>query len=768
MAKRERHRLEIAGAVQGVGFRPFAHRLAVELDLAGWAMNSLQGVDIEIEGDAVTCADFVRQVRESPPPNAVVRHISVTRLPVEGTTGFEIRQSEIRAGEGATEMLPDLATCPDCIREIFDPGNRRYHYPFTNCTRCGPRFSIVRALPWDRERTTMDPFEMCPACREEFESPGDRRFHAQPNACPDCGPQFAFADAAGRTVAYGGEALENAARAIEAGRIIALKGIGGFQLIADARSEAVIGRLRERKNRPAKPFALMLADLGAVRAHCRVSDLEASVLASPRAPIVILRRLPGNSLPDRLAPGNPGLGVMLPYSPLHHLLLRRLGFPVVATSGNVSGEPLCIDNGEALQRLQGIADGFLVHDRAIARPIDDSVVRIAMGRELILRAARGYTPFSVGRPGESVVAIGGDEKAAIAVTGPFGIRCGPHIGDLETEAAQQVWSKQIEDLPGLCGVDVKVVACDLHPGYHGTRMAADLGRPVVRVQHHHAHIAACLAEHDIEEEVLGVAWDGTGFGLDGQIWGGEFLLATKANFRRVAHLRPFPLPGGELSIRQPRYAALGLLEEAGIPVEETGLAAHFTAEELAVARTQIARGLNAPLTSSAGRLFEAVAALLGIRYRNRFEAQAAMELEFAAERAAGGSGTESWPIPRREDGAMDWEPMIRSLLSERESGADSDGLAARFVESLARMITEVARMEKREVVVLGGGCFQNILLLETTVAKLRSEGFIPTWPHQAPPNDGGLALGQAAIALARLGGGASDPTHVLGDSRKTD
>ena len=436
---------------------------------------------------------------------------------------------------------------------------------------------------------------------------------------------------------------------------------------------------------------------------------------------------------------------MLPYSPLHHLLLRRLGFPVVATSGNLSDEPLCIGNDEAFQRLRGIADAFLVHDRPIARPVDDSVVREALGRELMLRRARGCAPLALPGVFPPVLAVGGDQKCALVVAGPFGIRCGPHIGDLETEPAQQSFLGQCRDFPALCGVQPRVVACDLHPGYHGTRLAAELGLPVAQVQHHHAHIAACLAEHEVRDEVLGVAWDGTGHGTDGTIWGGEFLLATETDFKRIAHLRPFPLPGGELAIRQPRYAALGLLHEAGIPVAGTPLAAAFTAQEIAIASTQLDRGIRSPRTSSAGRLFDAVAALLGLRWRNEFEAQAAMDLEFAArgEQAA-------YPVSMARDESLDWAPMIQALLADIAQGVPVAAIAARVHETMAEAILLAARVAKKKTVALGGGCFQNVRLLERTVAKLRAAGFFPIWPRLAPPNDGGLALGQAVVASQGL------------------
>ena len=743
----ERHRLEISGSVQGVGFRPFVHRLATELNLSGWAINVRSGLVVEMEGPADSCAAFLLRVRSDAPPHASVRDIAATPLPVQGGSDFHIRESTLGEATAACVIVPDLAPCAACVREILDPANRRHGYPFTHCTQCGPRFSIVLALPYDRERTTLRGFPMCAACREEYESPGDRRFHSQPNACPDCGPRLEFADASGRTLALRGEALEQAARAIESGHIIAIKGIGGFQLLADARSVEAIRTLRARKHRPAKPLALMMPDLGSARTHGEISPLEEELLTSPQAPIVILRR-GGGGLPQVIAPGNPSLGIMLPSSPLHHLLLRRLGFPLIATSGNVSGEPLCTDNDEAVHRLRGIADFFLLHDRPIARPVDDSVVRVALGRELMLRCSRGYAPLTLPGSFSTVLAVGGDQKTALAVSGPFGIRCAQHLGDLGTQPAQQSFLDQCRDFPALCGLKPRAVACDPHPDYHGSRLAAGLGPPVVPVQHHHAHIAACLAEHDVHDEVLGVAWDGTGYGTDGTIWGGEFLLATRRDFRRIAHLRPFPLPGGENAIRQPRYAALGLLHAAGIAIGDTPLAAAFTREELAIAHTQIERRIHTPLTSSAGRLFDAVAALLGLRWRSEFEGQAAMDLEFAAEKAA--ARPAPYPLDCNSIKSLDWAPTIHALLEDLQNEIPVAEIACRFIETLADAILRVARLAQKETVVLNGGCFQNRLLLETTVARLRAGGYAPLWPHRLPPNDGGLAAGQAVVAAARL------------------
>jgi hydrogenase maturation protein HypF len=759
----ERHRLEITGTVQGVGFRPFVHALATELELSGWARNSLTGLSIEIEGAAAACATFLQRVHSDAPNHAVVRGVSVSPQKPRSDSDFIIRRSgETPSGCASAEIIPDLATCPDCLQEIFAPANRRYQYPFTNCTQCGPRFSIVLSLPYDRERTTMRDFPMCAACREEYESPVDRRFHAQPNACPGCGPQLSFTDGHGRILSSREEALELAAQAIEAGQIVAVKGIGGFHLIADARCRETVNRLRIRKHRPAKALAVMMPDLPSVRLHCELSSLEEKALTSAGAPIVLLRRRNSDTLPDLLAPGNPGLGILLPYSPLHHLLMRRLAFPVIATSGNRSDEPICTGNEEAFLSLRGIADAFLVHDRPIARPVDDSVLRIAAGRKLILRRSRGFTPVTIEGNYPPVLATGGDQKTSIAVSGPFGIRCGQHIGDLETEPAQQMFAEQCLDFPSLCQVQPHAVASDLHPGYHSVRMAEKMGWELVRVQHHHAHVASCLAEHDIEEDVLGVAWDGTGYGTDGTLWGGEFLLANRTDFESFASLRSFPLPGGELAIRQPRYAALGLLFEAGIAVENTALASAFTEQEVAVARTQLEKRIRVATTSSAGRLFDAVAALTGLRWHNEFEAQAAMEMEFLA----GPDGSRFTPLGLR-DQILDWEPMIRALLADLHDDVPVPVLVARFMESMVDAILLIARVAGKKTVVLTGGCFQNALLLERTIARLREEEFVPVWPNLMPPNDGGLALGQAIVAGRKLQS-PSAQNHVPRDPRKSN
>jgi hydrogenase maturation protein HypF len=672
--------------------------------------------------------------------------------PLGGREFHILKSDEADGASPASEILPDIATCEGCLAELFDPADRRFGYPFINCTHCGPRYSIVLDTPYDRDRTTMRRFRMCPRCQEEYDSPSDRRFHAQPNACPDCGPQLAFVEGNGAPSARRADALEKAACAIEQGRVVAVKGIGGFHLFADARNTSAIEALRERKHRRAKPFAVMMPGLGQTGAHCLVSEIEAAWLRSPAAPIVLLKRLPGCSLPEILAPGNAWLGVMLPYSPLHHLLMRRLGFPVIATSGNLGDEPICIENQEALERLSGIADAFLLHDRPIERAVDDSLVRLVAGGQMILRRSRGYVPAPVecGPGGPPMLAYGGDLKGTLAVSSGERIWLSQHLGDLETAASQEAFRKHLAAFSAICRTTPEILVCDEHPGYHSTRIALESDKPVRRVQHHFAHFAACLAENQIAktERSLGVVWDGTGFGRDGTVWGGEFLLGNIEGFERFAWLRPFPLPGAEKAVRDPRFAALGCLRVCGIDVEETMLVGVLSREERRVASLQMDRGLNAPLTSSAGRLFDAVAALCGVCWKNEFEGQAAMRLEAVAESAADGEGESAAAVAVRPGEPIDWKPVIEQVLNDLRDGRTPPAVARRFHLGMASMIVEVARGSGCRIVALTGGCFQNRLLSELAIEKLQSAGFLPVWHRLTPPNDGGLALGQAVAAAA--------------------
>jgi hydrogenase maturation protein HypF len=757
----ERRRLTVCGAVQGVGFRPFVYRLAVELDLSGWVRNSARGVVIEVEGDPTRLRTFQRRVRRDRPPLSVIQSLTATGIAPLGARGFEIQASA--AGEPTALVLPDIATCPDCLREIFDPANRRYRYPFTNCTHCGPRFSIIRTLPYDRANTTMERFSMCARCLEEFHDPGNRRFHAQPNACPACGPQLALWDREGHVRHGGDAALRAAADALRHGEIVAVKGLGGFQLLVDARSDQAVRLLRSRKAREEKPLALLFPGLDLLRRYCRVGRLAQRLLTSAQAPIVLLPRSGDADLAPSVAPENPYLGVMLPYTPLHHLLMAELGFPVVATSGNLSEEPICTDEREALERLGGIADCFLVHDRPIARHVDDSVVALAAGRELPIRRARGYAPLPVrlAASAPALLAVGAHQKDTTAVAVGRNVLLSQHIGDLQTAQAFAAFRRTADDLRRLYDLSPEAVVCDAHPDYLSTQFARRLGPPVIAIQHHHAHVLACLADNELHGPALGVAWDGTGLGTDGTLWGGEFFQVTDAALQRAGHLRTFPLPGGERAALEPRRAALGLLHSLGGP-DLAGLLdlapfAHFTSAELGPLRRMLDQGINTPLTSSVGRLFDAVAALLDLRQVSAFEGQAAMALEFAAGGAGRHGADDGYPFPIA-DGAgggfiADWGPAVEAILRDLRDGVTVTAIASRFHNALVELILQAARWAGQERVLLSGGCFQNRLLTERAVKRLRREGLRPYWHRRVPPNDGGIALGQVigAMRIQRAG-----------------
>jgi hydrogenase maturation protein HypF len=748
----ERARVIVRGAVQGVGFRPFVYRHATELHLRGWVLNSAQGVFIDIEGAGDSVREFVSRLESEKPPRAVIRSVECSFLDPTGYDRFEIRESDDAGGKSVL-ILPDLATCADCAREIFDPANRRHRYPFTNCTNCGPRFSIIESLPYDRANTSMKKFAMCPDCACEYDDPLDRRFHAQPNACPRCGPQLELWDAGGAVLARRNDALLAAAEIIRDGKILALKGIGGFQLIVDARADATVQRLRARKHREEKPFALMYPSLDLARRDCEISKEEERLLLSSESPIVLLRSkgVPAH-LSRAVAPGNPHLGVMLPYSPLHHLLMADLGFPVIATSGNLTDEPICIDEHEALARLREIADFYLVHDRPVVRHMDDSIARILLGREQLLRRARGYAPFPihVSAPLPTILALGPHMKTTVALSAGTEIFVSQHIGDLETAAAHAAFRQTAADLPRLYDAMPEAVACDMHPDYLSTQFAAHLAAPSYPVQHHFAHVLGCMAENELDPPALGVAWDGTGFGTDGTIWGGEFLLAGGSGFERVAHLRQFRLPGGDAAARQPRRAALGILFEifGDALWDRDEWHSAFTQPEARLLRQMLAKRVNTPLTSSAGRLFDAIASLAGLRHQSAFEGQTAMELEFAADP----DNTESYPFEIRPSPPhiIDWQPMILALLDDLRRDASPRAISARFHNTLAEIIVAIARKTGQQTVVLTGGCFQNRLLTERAVARLRAAGFEPYWHRHIPPNDGGIAPGQiigAALAM---------------------
>lgn len=750
----ERVRITIMGAVQGVGFRPFIYCLAHEKGIAGWVNNSPQGVVIEAEAPRSLLEQFLHDIECKKPPHASIHSLENQYLPLAGYSGFEIRVSDA-AGSKTAIMLPDLATCPDCLHEMFDPANRRYRYPFTNCTHCGPRFSIIEGLPYDRPNTTMRDFTMCDACREEYENPLDRRFHAQPIACPTCGPQLALWDKSGSELSRQDEALLAAVEAIHEGKIVAVKGLGGFHLMADARNREAVARLRERKHREEKPLAVMFPTVDSIEAECDFSVLEAELLTSSEAPIVLLRRT-GNSIAGNIAPGNPYLGAMLPYTPLHHLLMHALGFPVVETSGNFSGEPICTDEYDALNRLGAIADLFLVHNRPIARHVDDSIVRVAAGHPMLLRRSRGYAPLPVELPqaGPTIIAAGAHLKNTAAVTNGSQVFISQHIGDMDTPQAFAAYQHVIEDFQRLYELHPSAVVCDLHPDYRSTRFAEASKLPVIRVQHHYAHVLSCMAEHQLKGPVLGVSWDGTGYGPDGTVWGGEFLHVNEHGFDRVAHLSTFRLPGGEEAVKEPRRSALGLLYTVfgeDIPPDLAPVQS-FNPSELRLLKTVLGKGLQSPLTSSAGRLFDALASLLGLRQRTSFEGQAAMELEFIqtglkTDKCYPFTVTDITGESNSVQHIMDLKRTVLAIIDEFRAGTPASEISAAFHNTLAAMIVTVSERIGEKQVVLSGGCFQNKTLLERTVERLLAEGFQPFWQQSIPPNDGGLALGQIMAAL---------------------
>ncbi|MEW5798348.1 MAG: carbamoyltransferase HypF [Bacteroidota bacterium] len=749
-----RAKIIIRGAVQGVGFRPFVFRLAKELDLSGWVNNDSTGVFIEIESAKPTIEKFLARLHAEKPPLSSIYSTETTYLDPVGYTDFSIRESG-KNGSPTTLILPDIAVCDECLKEMNDPANRRYRYPFINCTHCGPRYSIIESLPYDRPNTTMKKFLMCPECEKEYHDPANRRFHAQPIACPKCGPHTELWDTSGLMLSSHYESILRTAGALREGKIVALKGLGGFQLLCIATNDAVVSELRRRKHRDEKSFAVMFPSLGMVEKHCSVSNTEKRLLLSPESPIVLLKRKLHTShhepqIVTSVAPHNPYLGVMLPYTPLHHLLMQEVVTPVVATSGNISDEPMCIDEMDALKKLNGIADLFLVHNRPIRRCVDDSVVRVVMDREMIIRRARGYAPLPLilkDSSEEPVLAVGGHLKNTIALKKKNMIFVSQHIGDLETVPSLESFKQTINDLSSMYDHRPEIVIHDMHPNYISTAAAKEWVAEKIPVQHHIAHIASCMAENELNEPLLGVAWDGTGYGLDGTIWGGEFIVYDGDNFSRFATIRSFQLPGGDSAVKESLRSAVGVLYEmygAGL-FHHPVLRGKYSAKEARLILQMMKKKINAPRTTSIGRLFDAVGAILGIRDRSSFEGQTAMEVEFAAREI---EEDEYFPLTLLQTDdpqlTIDWEPMFNCLLSER-AYCDTATLARKFHNTMVEMIVAVAQRAHYKKIVLSGGCFQNALLLERTVHHLREEGFKPYWHQRVPTNDGGISLGQAFV-----------------------
>lgn len=777
----QRVRIHITGRVQGVGFRPTMYRYARALALTGFVKNTTAGVVVEIQGKGLAVTKFLKYLGSAPPPQARIDSLRMETLPVTTeSSSFEILASS-RSGDLRAGLPPDLATCEDCRAELFDPINRRYQYPFINCTNCGPRFTIIRKLPYDRKHTSMKVFDLCPQCRAEYLEPADRRFDAQPNACPVCGPRVKLilpansqekhptSNAQHRTSNENGErfceaplqaaaAIQKAVQLLKAGRILAVKGLGGYHLSCDAINNKAVARLRERKGRPHKSLAVMFASMEALRNQAKVSDAEERELTSPAAPIVIVRRKNGSNLSELISPDTKDIGVFLPYTPVHHLLLTGLS-PLVMTSGNSAKEPIAMDE-EQLQRILGpIADAALIHNRPILRRCDDSVLRISNGQRLVFRRSRGLVPDPIPFPrdGPAVLACGADLKNTICMTRGKEAFLSQHIGDLEEHRAFRFFRETIVDLTGLLKVQPAIIAHDLHPDYHSTRYALSPGIGAgrrVAVQHHHAHIAAGMAENRLKEPVIGVALDGTGYGPDGTIWGGEFLIADFKACRRAAHFKTYRMPGGAEAIRRPERMAFSLLL-AELPPNQARenigrLLPNLSDTEWNTLAVMIHQGLNSPFTSSAGRLFDVVAVLLGVGDAVSYEARGAVRLQTLAHRHV----TDHYPFditPSSEACLiLSFGSMIRALVADTLTNTDRAVIAGKFHNTVAEAVVEVCGRIRAQTfhrsVVLSGGVFQNDLLLERTTKGLLRDGFQVYSHHVVPPNDGGLALGQAAVA----------------------
>ena len=784
----ERQRLLVNGVVQGVGFRPFVYGLAVQLGLVGFVGNDSAGVFIEVEGPPEALSAFQEKLRAEAPPLAHIETITCQTIPPTTEADFSIAHSQIEAAAN-TLISPDLVTCDDCLRELFNPADRRYHYPFINCTNCGPRFTITRDIPYDRPLTTMALFAMCAACQAEYDDPLNRRFHAQPNACPTCGPQVEFQWSAGRppnlipvdAVAavdkQGHSAIELAQQVLVLGGVVAVKGLGGFHLACDATNHQGVQMLRQRKGRVDKPFAVMAPDLDTVRKFAQVTDREAALLAGKERPIVLLKKLPNTPLSDLVAPGNPALGVMLPYTPLHYLLLNGPSAQsniLVMTSGNYSNEPIVKDNAEALAQLAPLADAFLLHNRDIHVHCDDSVIRVFETHELPIRRSRGYAPFPVKLPltVPPVLAVGGELKSTFCLAKDSHAFMSQHIGDMENLETLQAFEASVAHFKSIFRIEPEVIACDLHPGYlstqwaekqQGSRGAGAQGkndsspRRLIKVQHHHAHIAAIMAEHglDGQKPVIGFSFDGTGYGSDGAIWGGEVLRATYRDFQRVAHLKVVPLPGGDAAIKRPYRLALTHLWAAGVGWDDAiAPVAACTATERGIIQRQLERGFNTVPTSSMGRLFDAVSSLIGLRHIVTYEGQAAIELEAVAENSI--EAQYKFALSGTTPIQIDPAPVIRAIVADMHAKLAPEIISAKFHNGVADVIVQLSKAiqakEGLNDVALSGGVFQNITLLTKTARQLHAEKFNVLTHRFVPPNDGGLALGQAIIGAVKYSG----------------
>jgi hydrogenase maturation protein HypF len=772
-------RVHVTGLVQGVGFRPFVHRLAARYELAGWVRNESGEVYVEVEGSAQAVEDFMKALPAEAPVLARIDELETEIVPPQGASGFRVLES--LATDGRLPVSPDVATCSACRGELFDPADRRFRYPFITCTDCGPRYTVIETMPYDRIRTAMRAFPQCPTCHDEYTDPADRRFHSETNSCPDCGPRVWLSGHDGAHLGDGAAAIEAAAGMLRAGEVVAIRGLGGYHLACDATSEFAVDRLRARKTRDEKPLAVMVMDLEDVAAICHVESAERDILTGAEQPIVLLRSRDDSGLAPAVSPGLDTIGVMLAYTPLHLLLLDLVGRPLVMTSGNLSELPICTANAEASRQLADVADAFLMHDRDIVARYDDSVVRVVGRAPVFLRRARGYAPLPIRLPvpaSQPLLAVGPHLKNTFSLVADDAAFVSQHVGDLENVETLDHYREALLRFRALFHIEPEVVARDLHPGYLSSRIADEMGLPrVIDVQHHHAHIAAVAGEHGVTEPVVGVAYDGTGYGDDGHTWGAEFLLADLKGYRRLARLRYAPMPGGDLAARRPWRVAAGYASLEPDLAEAFGLAFHDVPdEERRIVGVQIEKGVNAPIASSMGRLFDAASAVLGVRRGTSYEGQAAMELEALARRhvssSAEGSGDPAGRIGSRsirsrlprmelpvdrspgEPLVLDPVPLLAELGERAASGEDVGLLATAFHVAVGDATVEVAASACAEHsiarVALGGGVFQNSLLLAIVGEGLVGRGLDVLLPEQLGPNDGGISYGQAVVAAARL------------------
>jgi hydrogenase maturation protein HypF len=755
---RERIRLLVKGVVQGVGFRPFIYQLAHKHDLAGFVLNTGEGVEIEVEGELKDLETFRYGIKHGAPPRASIDSISPRIMHCQGDDSFVIKPSLEKPDEFQL-VSPDIATCDECAAELFDPADRRFRYPFTNCTNCGPRFTIIEDMPYDRPKTTMNKFVMCPECQAEYDDPNNRRFHAQPNACPVCGPKLTFmrqtGDRGPETEKTGEDALAAAVAMLKEGKIVAVKGLGGFQLACDAENEHAVDRLRTRKRRYGKPLAVMMNSLEEVEEFCEVHAKERELLESPERPIVLLRQKPKNPLASGVAPNNNYLGVMLPYTPLHHLLMYDSGMVLVMTSGNLSEEPIAAENEEGLRRLEHIADGYLLHDRDIYSRYDDSVVRVVDRHPVVVRRARGLAPYPVHLPFKSnidILAVGGELKSTFCLLKESYAFVSQHLGDLENMETFEHFENTLELYERMFRVKPEVVACDMHPEYYSTKFAKELKTgKLIEVQHHHAHIVSCMVENHIRDKVIGVAFDGTGYGTDGTIWGGEFLISDWKGFDRAAHLKAFRLPGGDVAVEKPYRTAFSYLytiygddyQKLDLPFNK-----RLDPVETEIMKKQVDKGLLSPMTSSAGRFFDAVSALIGVRDEIEFEGQAAIDLEMQSDE--GKHGVYDFDLPYADPLVIDTEPVIRGIVEDLQAGVAAAVIGAKFHDTIAKLIIDVCAALKEissiNMVALSGGVFQNATLYHKVMTGLLAKGFKVLLHKQLPVNDGGISLGQAVVA----------------------